>query len=251
MHIYYIKNKTTGKIYIGQTTTKVAYRWRGHIRELERNSHKNSYLQRSWNKYGKNDFEFSILCECQSLEELNRKEIEYISKYNSTAENDGYNLTEGGKNGLHLQVTKNLMSKKRSGIFWSDERKENRSKTWKRKRKYPIYLKNSDGIIHEINYFKQFCRANQLDAAAICRVLNKKVSAHKGWTLPDTKKMSPAERLSKTIRPQGYPFLISPDGNIHEINILNQFGKKHKMNIACLHNLVTGKKLQYKGWIIL
>ena len=50
-------------------------------------------LYRAFRKYGIENFEFSVLEECSSLE-LNEKEKYYIEKYNSLY--DGYNQTVGG-----------------------------------------------------------------------------------------------------------------------------------------------------------
>lgn len=91
--IYKIKNIRNNKIYIGKSKD-INHRISDHKSSLRKNSHRNKYLQRSYNKYGINCFEFSIieLCEESLLEE---KEIFYIKELNSKAPN-GYNLTDGG-----------------------------------------------------------------------------------------------------------------------------------------------------------
>lgn len=61
--IYSIKNKVNGKIYIGQSTD-IIDRLRHHLSELRHNRHSNSYLQRSFNKYGEENFEFDVVEEC-------------------------------------------------------------------------------------------------------------------------------------------------------------------------------------------
>ena len=49
--IYCIENIVTGHKYIGQSKN-IYRRWKKHINALNMNSHDNSYLQNSWNKYG-------------------------------------------------------------------------------------------------------------------------------------------------------------------------------------------------------
>jgi group I intron endonuclease len=61
--IYKIINKTNGKYYIGSSNdiTGKFGRWYEHKWELKRNSHHNTYLQRSWNKYGEDKFNWIIV----------------------------------------------------------------------------------------------------------------------------------------------------------------------------------------------
>lgn len=92
--IYQIKNLINGKIYIGQSID-IEKRWSTHRTELKYNNHHNIHLQSAWNKYGEDNFEFSVLEEC-NFDQLNQREIYWISKLNSYK--DGYNLTSGGGN---------------------------------------------------------------------------------------------------------------------------------------------------------
>ncbi len=92
--IYCITNKIDGKVYIGQSTN-ITERFRHHKSELKYNRHKNSHLQNSWNKYGLENFEFSILEKC-NIDDLDRLERFYINKYNSMDREFGYNRESGG-----------------------------------------------------------------------------------------------------------------------------------------------------------
>ena len=59
--IYQIKNIVNNKIYIGSTIRATYIRKYEHFSELRNNKHCNNHLQKAWNKYGEDKFEFSIL----------------------------------------------------------------------------------------------------------------------------------------------------------------------------------------------
>lgn len=93
-YIYKIENKVNSKVYIGQTND-YAKRFQTHKSLLRGNKHENVHLQGAWNKYGEDVFDFSVI-DCG--ENYNDLEREYISTYQSTNPNYGYNVAEGGEN---------------------------------------------------------------------------------------------------------------------------------------------------------
>ena len=72
--IYKIKNLINNKCYIGSTTGLLKYRCITHRYHLRYNRHTNQHLQNSWNKYGENNFEFSIIELCQPDKCLDREQ---------------------------------------------------------------------------------------------------------------------------------------------------------------------------------
>src|SRR3989304_8634000 len=76
--IYEIRNIINNKIYIG-STKNLKRREADHFRSLCDNIHRNKYLQRSFNKYGKENFEFKILLICDSITRVFYEQI-YIDK---------------------------------------------------------------------------------------------------------------------------------------------------------------------------
>ena len=92
--IYKITNKINGKKYVGQSSC-IENRWYSHKRELNMGIHGNIHLQRAWNKYGEDNFEFSIIEECD-IELLDEREIFWIDKLESYYKLNGYNITLGG-----------------------------------------------------------------------------------------------------------------------------------------------------------
>lgn len=96
-YIYFIINKVNGKRYVGQTTD-FSRRKHTHLKKLRTNTHENKKLQNAWNKYGEENFEFQRLTyEGIDSKDLDILEMDYISKYDS--KNNGYNNTDGGKEG--------------------------------------------------------------------------------------------------------------------------------------------------------
>ena len=59
MGIYRIYNYVTNKSYIG-SSVNIKERWQEHRRRLRNNTHENIFLQRAYNKYGKENFKFII-----------------------------------------------------------------------------------------------------------------------------------------------------------------------------------------------
>lgn len=108
-HIYMIKNKSNGKIYIGQTIRPIKTRLREH------GSGKNGcrLIHRAIKKYGWHNFEKDWY-ECPG-EDLNKHENWMINLMGTLAP-DGYNLKEGGRsNGKYSDESKQKMSESQKG----------------------------------------------------------------------------------------------------------------------------------------
>ena len=118
--IYCIENLVDGKKYIGQSCN-IYSRWTNHKWCLNNNKHPNDYLQKAWNKYGQNNFKFTILEQCnENIVDI--KEQYYINLYNTLIASNGYNLDSGGnENKHHSDITKQKMRKSATGRINSDE----------------------------------------------------------------------------------------------------------------------------------
>jgi len=104
--VYVIENKIDGKKYIGKTMLGFEIRKYRHIRCLRLNQHYNTHLQNAWNYYGEDNFIFKMIYESDDVNDVNNKKIYFISLYETTNPDKGYNLRSGGEGGLHSDYTK-------------------------------------------------------------------------------------------------------------------------------------------------
>lgn len=192
--IYEIKNRINGKVYVGQSI-HIEERIKRHQRELKAGIHHNHHLQRSYNKYGKENFEYIILYQAQQDEDLDELEKQYIEKENAFT--NGYNATKGGAGDLGMIVTDEFREKMRQlvmgeknpnyGHRWTDEMRRRMSE---QRRDGSLKGKNNPRAIKVIRV--EDCRVydTQMDAAesiglssmvSISRCLKNKSYVAKGY----------------------------------------------------------------------
>lgn len=107
--IYIIRNTVNGKVYIGQSR-RISNREYSHFHALEKGTHYNKHLQRSYNTYGRDAFVFEVIEWCD-VSELDEREKYYIKEYDSMNINKGYN-NEGGGN-VGKEVSERMREAKR------------------------------------------------------------------------------------------------------------------------------------------
>lgn len=104
--IYLIRNKITDKIYIGSAIF-LQSRIRQHRHDLNKNKHSNSLLQRAWNKYGAEAFEFKVLQLIEDKNKLLEIEQAWIDWTNCCNKQIGYNLRKEAHSNLGLKWSNN------------------------------------------------------------------------------------------------------------------------------------------------
>lgn len=135
--IYVIRNKVNGSIYVGQTKQRFVKRFFLHQWKLRNGTHDNKHLQRAFNKYGEDAFEFEV-------EEIiigdsnffNSEEMRIIKKYR--LQGACYNQTDGGDGAKGTKLSEEnvrklaeLNRKLNTGKKASKETRERMSKSHK------------------------------------------------------------------------------------------------------------------------
>jgi len=111
MVVYKIRNILNNKVYIGYTKQDPIPYIESHFyhalnsidihraRLKGRLDFQGKYFYRAIRKYGRDSFEYRILCECYFIEDVKQAERIFIQYYNSTNNQLGYNIAEGGDGG--------------------------------------------------------------------------------------------------------------------------------------------------------
>ena len=153
---YSVYRHTTpsGKVYIGMTGKKPEMRWRNGT-AYSNNFHFNNAKR----LYGWDNIAHDVLLTGLTKEQAEKAEVELISKYDSTNQDKGYNLTNGGECiGKHTEEFKRRASKRMKrqyetgefihpmlGKHFSEESKEKMRK-WHRGKKLTEEHKRNIGI---------------------------------------------------------------------------------------------------------
>lgn len=202
--IYKIENLINHKIYIGQSI-EIEKRWQKHL-----NAKDNFVIHKALQKYGKENFSFQIIEECDLLD-LDNKEQYWINYYNSLIPN-GYNMILGGSNGAGFAKGKKVLQYTLDGVFIKEYNSANQASNqtgvchsdickccrgdaprageyqWKYsgddKEIKPIKVrtdfsvlqidKNTDEIIKEFSSLKEASEQTHIAKSIICRVCNGK-----------------------------------------------------------------------------
>lgn len=113
MYSIYEHVTPSGKRYIGQTCQRLSRRWRngnGYLR--------NEYFHRAIIKYGWDNIQHNVICECETLEEANKVEAELIEEFKTNDPKYGYNISGGADGKGHIAPsTKMKLSEKGKGRF--------------------------------------------------------------------------------------------------------------------------------------
>jgi len=109
--IYQIQNKINNKIYIG-SAIDIYNRLHKHVSDLKKNKHHSIHLQRAWNKYGENNFDFNIVENVDNKELLIEREQYWFDILKPYKKQIGYNISKIA--GSQLGLTRDNRSKEKN-----------------------------------------------------------------------------------------------------------------------------------------
>jgi len=114
--IYKIYNKATNHCYIGQSR-RVKKRVADHFAQLRKGTHPNSFFQKEFDKYGRNEFDWALEIKCETSDELDMIEEVFLSGDAYFDEKHLYNISNYAKTPMkgkqHSAATRELISRTR------------------------------------------------------------------------------------------------------------------------------------------
>ena len=177
--IYKITNKFNGKLYIGQALD-AWHRWWSHKTVLRKNQHINNYLQRAWNKYGEDTFEFVIIEEVLDASLLNIREQFWLDAFKAYNKAFGYNLAQyaasPGRGRIHSFEERQKMSKALKGKIRSKEHAHNLSLALTGRKHTAEFKKKMSLMRKGVNPWDKF-----KDPEAVRKKMSASLTGRKTW----------------------------------------------------------------------
>jgi len=244
--IYKATNKINGKSYIGQTIQPLNKRIIKHVNDALNNRY-NSYFHKVIRKHGKKNFIWEVIAKCNSIEELNKMEVEMIKRHNAI--NKGYNLTEGGEGRVgckHTEKSKKKMSEQNKGEKNGMYGKHHSEKTKKK-------MSESRKGKKSFWYGKHLTEETRRKISE-SRIGEKNCNYGKKFSIEIRQRMSKATKGryigSKNFRAKKY-VITTPKGEeifVHGISNFCRNYTKEKIYSGNLIKVAQGKQKQYKGY---
>ncbi|MBI3762978.1 MAG: GIY-YIG nuclease family protein [Chloroflexi bacterium] len=268
--MYQILCIANGKIYIG-SAVDLRQRWDQHRRSLRRGDHRNAHLQSAWDKYGEENFEFSILEFVDESELLSAEQL-WIDGTGCADREIGFNIYDiaGSPGDANAQVWEGFTDPDGNEVIITNlydfcrqhgldypsmhrlamgNSKLKSYKGWMHRNspRQRNYVKTYDGFIdpdghrvEPITNLAAFCREHGLDNTHMVAVAHGRIYSHRGWTYDNDR-----ERLGP---PNTYAGFVSPDGNRITITNLDAFCREHDLGAVHMREVMAGRRKSHKGW---
>jgi len=237
--IYQIKNLINNKVYIGKSKS-LKQRLNVHLSELRNNKHHSFHLQRSVNKYGIENFEYSILEYCD-VENLSIKEDAYILSYNSTSRQKGYNILKSEE----LTKLQSNNATIRNLKFGNLDKARLKSIELRKKKVFQFTL--TGNLLKEFNSIKEAEQELNIDGSSIVKCCKNKIKYMKGFVFSYTNIFNPKLKEYKNkIK------VLNTNTNIETIyNSIPEFCKVNNINDpSVINQSIKNRNGNYKTFKI-
>lgn len=153
MYIYKWTHKDSGRVYIGQTIQDPNRRRLEHISQSYGSPY-SYHFHNALKKYGLDRFDWEVIDQANSIDDLNKLEEKYIEIYDSI--NNGFNIRNGGRNKTYSEESKKRMSEAQKKAH--ARRRLNKTEGgWKHKTGGPM-----KGKIPSVDHKKKIAESNRL-----------------------------------------------------------------------------------------
>jgi group I intron endonuclease len=270
--VYLILNTQNDKAYIGQTKSE-PNRWRQHKWSLNAGKHHCTHLQRAWNEYGAQAFEFLHVVSDLTQDEADDWEQKYIQwfaalglAYNPTWNHKGrgevstetrekmrqnalaLGLKPPSRKGCKMTTEQRAAHRERMVQRWADHvPKQNKCPDCNE----PIAPKAVHCVVCSRKYM-DFSQAKPtvqcLERSAEVRRGRPLSTEHKQKQSAALKGRTPANLESIRALRRTPVCLVCPEGHTIESESIAEFCREHALHRRMVGLLLNGKIQQYKGW---
>lgn len=235
--VYCIYNKLNGFEYIG-STSNLYNRMLKHRALLRHNKHANPNLQKDWNKYGEDAFDYRIVELC-TPEQLKVREDYYIKN-----QLVGYNLADGALHYSFLEDSRRRMSEGRKAGFANGN-----IQCYQKKK---VYKYDLDGnLVAEYDSLKEAAIAENINRSSIKRCLSGIFSQSNGfrWSLTKTESLGKYEK-PKHIVPNRYTYIVSDESTVIEFDGCKACAEYFNVSKNSIEQVIRNGNIYRKKYMI-
>lgn len=263
--VYAIRHIASGKVYVGSAINP-RVRWSQHVVALRRGDHHSKYLQRTWDKYGKDAFVFEILEPVLFVEDLITREQYWIDVARASEGKYGFNVSPTAGSTLGTKRTDPAylarLSKRIKDQFADPVYRAKHAKAQKARYADPVqrakllaqaneYVTSLDARAKasertKIQFSDPEARAK---AAARTKVQFSDPTARARAAERSRKQFSDlAARAQLSEQASREYILRDPQGTIHEVKNLTAFCRDRGLVRRCFDFVMKGERAHHKGW---
>jgi group I intron endonuclease len=227
--VYAIRCVANRKLYIG-SAMNIAKRCRQHVSDLNAQRHRNIHLQRAWNLYGPEAFEFGVveLTDAGNLRDREQYHLDQCQAYDSRF---GFNIAPGVDNKIVAPETGRKIAEKKRGHVVTPE---TRAKLRAARLRQPDPNKGRKRSPEHIERVRAKLKGRKLP------------EWHRQIVLANTARTPEREaaRIAAIVKPY---IVTAPDGTTYHVTNLSAFCREHGLGSG-LQKVANGKRRQYRGW---